>query len=737
MKLSRLLILAIIPVILLSCGKQEQWFPFKPIKAEGISVTDQTHWLDAPAGKHGFLNMDGDHFSFEDGTPVKFWGVNICSEKPYVSGEVADEWVDNLKRFGVNAVRFHKFTSDALTGNSSVNPDSSMMVRFDYFHNRLRIAGIYYGWSPIYGHIPLPGDSAAILNYSEVKNSGLSDHLKASTIGLVNWAEDLQDLQMQLILNLLNRTNSVNGKRYADDPALIFVEIQNEDNIYFATTQRVIETCPEYRSLLSGRFSEWLTKKYGSQEKLIQSWGQGNFDFAREFAKDSSEWHLKKGNICPIANHGVFDYEYKKSVENNSKMPVYLLDMLSFLYTQQQNFYDRAVGMIRSTGYKGAIVASCWQAGSGFSHFFNLNNDYRTGIIDRHNYFGGGTGHRLNPGKVNNESMLKVPGSGLLSTGMQKVLGRPFVFSEWMSLAPNEWTAEAVPLIASYGMGLQGWDGSFAFASNDTEYSPTLQSANHGVYNVESPLHLGLYPAVANMIYRKDISEGELISTRNVNMAELEKGNIGFIELSEQEGDQKSFRSTIPSEILAVGKVPVSFTPGFIPTDTPDLDKWIDTIQHSINATNGQLQWHYGENAWFTINTPGTMGLVGFPPDSAVNIGDITIKTSNEFAVILISCMNPGQTIQTADELVVTTLARAKNTGMVYNENHTELLEVGISPLLMEPVHLSLTVKGKGKATVTVLNHLGYKTGKTFNSGDEEIILDGQKTQAFYYLLKY
>jgi hypothetical protein len=583
----------------------------------------------------------------------------------------------------------------------------------------------------------LPGDSARLINYSEVVNSGLTDHLKGSAIGLVNFAEDLQDLQMELILNLLNRKNSLSGLKYADDPALIFVEIQNEDNIYFATTQRVLETCPTYRAILAKRFSDWLRQKYGTQEKLIKSWGIENFNFAREFSKDTSQWHLLKRNICPIANHGVFDYEYKKAVEHNTIMPAYLLDMLSFLYLQQQNFYDRAVSMIRSTGYKGAIVASCWQAGSGVSHFYNLYNDYLTGIIDRHNYFGGGTGHSLQPGKVNNESMLEIPGSGLLSTGMQKVQGRPFVFSEWMSLVPNEWTAEAVPLIAAYGMGLQGWDGSFAFASNDTGYSTTIQSSNHGVYNVESPLQLGLYPAIANMIYRNDIKEGDLLGTRNVNIPALEKGIIGFVELSDQSGDQKTFRSTVPSEVLAIGKFPVSFTSEFIPTVAPELQTWLDTLNRTIKATNKQLEWHYGEKPWFTINTPGTAGFVGFLPSQPVTIGEITIRSSNEFAVILLSCMDPEKTIQSADKLILTTIARAKNTGMKYNEDHTELIDVGTSPLLLEPVSLSLTLKGRGTPKITVLDHLGFSTTKTLKENGEEITFDGEKTHAIYYLLEY
>ncbi len=114
-------------------------------------------------------------------------------------------------------------------------------------------------------------------------------------------------------------------------------------------------------------------------------------------------------------------------------------------------------------------MGSCWQAGDNLSHYYNLYADYQAGIVDRHNYFGGGAGgNDIKPGKISrkNTAMVSHPGSGLLGTGMQMVKDAPFSMSEWMSELPNEWTAEASPIIGIYGLGLQGWDASFAYACN-------------------------------------------------------------------------------------------------------------------------------------------------------------------------------------------------------------------------------------------------------------------------------
>ena len=60
-----------------------------------------------PAGKHGFLTVQGERFVFEDGTPVRFWGTNLNSgacfpEKPY-----AEKLAKRLAAYGCNMVRFH------------------------------------------------------------------------------------------------------------------------------------------------------------------------------------------------------------------------------------------------------------------------------------------------------------------------------------------------------------------------------------------------------------------------------------------------------------------------------------------------------------------------------------------------------------------------------------------------------------------------------------------------------
>jgi hypothetical protein len=700
----------------------KDWFPFAPHDYFRSGSLDLSDWIERPAGKHGFLNYKGKDFVFEDGTGIKFWGVNIASNRPFVDSQEAIKWTKFLTKYGINGVRFHKFTWGATDKINSTVITNEKWKNFDFFCKTLRDAGIYYSWSHIYGHRVLPGDSARLLAYQEIVNTKFPwSHLNSSTASLVNFAGDLQRLNIELTVNMLNHVNPHTGKRYADDPALSFVELQNEDNIFWGAIEETLKQTPTYRKLLCEKFTRWLAEKYQTQENLSKAWQNQGLENGAS---------LDKKNIYPNPSHGFFSSAYEKAVEEKRPVPLYIADRASFLYEEQMKFYQKFIQAIRDTGYRGIIIGSCWQAGSGLSHFYNLHTDYVAGPIDRHNYFGGGGGHSLQPGKVDNTAMVSRPGSGLLSTGFQRVTDRPFQISEWMSLIPTEWTAESAPLIATYGMGLQGWDASYAFAMDFTEFTNTIQS--HGVYNVTSPTHLALYPALAAMVHRSDIHEAEVIANRNVNINDLKNGKINFIEKTSQSYDVKRFESSVPMEALAVGGVTVSFD-STEKDFQKDLSRYWDRKKKVISSATGQLQWSYAGKGYATINTAGTKGLIGFGENKKFTLGTVTIQTPNEFAVVFVTSLAKDKGIDQSNRVLVTSIARARNSGMTFNDEKTELLEIGSSPILMEPVLVNIQVDGGRKGLIYVLDHVGSRTGVTIPLKNGKATLDGKRHKAIYY----
>ena len=686
-------------------------------------------WLDAPAGKHGFLKMKEKDLVFEDGTPVKFWGVNICSEKPFVDSGKVKEFVDMLSFNGINGVRFHKYTWNATDPNYSTIPDSDKFRKMDYFQASLKERGIYYGWSHIYGHKVRPADSSKLLAYNEIANLSYPwSHLNGTTSSLVNFAKDLQDLNIELTLNLLNRTNPYTGIKYANDPALAFVEFQNEDNIFWGAIERSLGQAPTYRALLCKKFSAWLKEKYGNDPNLRNAWGQA-------LPKEES---ILSENVYPRPNHDIFTKVYNRSIEQNEKIPQDILDKMAFLYQTQMTYYKRFEKAVREIGYKGLIISSNWQAGSGFSHFYNLHTDYEIGPIDRHNYFGGGSGgHTLDTGIVKNKTMLSKPGSGLLGTGTQQVSNRPFFISEWMSLIPNQYTAESSPIVATYGMGLQGWDASFSFAVDFPHYSNTLQSPGGGVYNVTSPLQMGLYPALSTMIYRGDITEAPIVAEKNVHLPSLNKGQLGFVEKVYQGYDDKSFRGSVPPEVLAYGKAPIVFSSAYKKTDPFSL-KWAGTQENKvITSITKELEWNYAHKGYITINTENTKGVIGFTDNKEIKLGQWKIQIKNDFSVVYLTNLDSNKGMDSCKRILITALGKARNKGMKYSQNGKKLIEKGGPPIEMEAIDFVLTSKRTDVAKLKVLDHMGRETEMELAMKNNEIRIEGSKHKTLYYLLEY
>lgn len=703
------------------------WFVFNPSSSIQTSEIRMTDWIEKPAGKHGCVQMKGDRFVFEDGTPVKFWGTNIASDLPFMEPNEVKKWIPFLTGYGFNSVRFHKFTWHATDGIHSTVLTYQKWKNFDFLCNELRNNGIYYGWSHIYGHKVMPGDSSRVIAYREVAGTKFPwSHLSGTTSALVNFAEDLQDLNIELTVNMLNHVNPHTGLRYADDPALSFVEFQNEDDIFWGAIEESLKQAPTYRKILCEKFSQWLKNKYGTTENLKKAWNNEGLDEGES---------LEQNNVYPRPNHGLFSWEYDQAIKESRPVKQHFLDKMNFLYEEQMKFYKNFEKAIRQTGYKGALVGSCWQAGTGLSHILNLHTDYEVGIIDRHNYFGGGKGHSLAPGKFDNPAMVSKIGSGLFGTGLQQVSDRPFALSEWMSLIPTEWTAESAPIIATYGIGLHGWDASYVFATDIPNYSPVIQHPHGGIYNATSPTQLALYPALTRMIYRNDVSEGKVVVNRKVGLEAMQNGETAFKDVVKQDYDRKSIEGSFALQLMAAGKVVLTFGPNSRLELAGNIEKlWKDS---TVTSNTGELTWSEKGKGYFTINTAGTKGLVGFAKGKKFDLGEISLSTDNEFAVILITSPEQGKTISECRKMLITTIARARNTDMNYNDDRTELIEVGKTPVILEPVKVSISVKGQPRLKCSQLDHNGNRTLEQLTSEKGVLTLDGAATKTIYYLVEF
>jgi hypothetical protein len=405
-----------------------------------------------------------------------------------------------------------------------------------------------------------------------------------------------------------------------------------------------------------------------------------------------------------------------------------MLDTAAYLYELQTRYYQRFAAAIRATGYQGMVTGSNWQTSGGIPHLYNLLTDRSVGRIDRHNYVGGHGADSMKPGVTENDSsMLWQPGGALLSTGFQQFSDRPFGLTEWMEQAPNEWAAEAPPLIAFYGFGLQGWDVAYEGNNTQAAFDRTYGTWLH----VQGPLDLGLYPAVARAIYRGDISEGALIASQHISLDALRSGQQVTADAVAQYGDNKVITSSIPSEALAAGRVAMTVQDMATASLMPDLGTAI--ADHCIVSSTTQLTWHYAshDTSYVTVNTPGTKGVIGFAAHAPIVLGDVTMTIKTPFAVVLMTALDRDKTLATSASALITALARERNTGMTLDAEH-RITAVGTAPILLEPVQASLTL-GRPIRTVFLLDHDGRRTARTAVYAGQTITIDGVHDQTMYY----
>jgi hypothetical protein len=685
------------------------WFAFVPIHDTGPSIVGLEDWLDKPAGIHGGVRMEGDDFRFEDGTPVKFWGTNLSYALNAPAKADAQFTAARFAKLGVNGLRMHKFTGANWEGIGNENDATQMqpegLDRLDYFCQQLGQRGVYYGWSHTFNFTVRPGNKSRLAGFEELMKHG------GKTYAVINWAEDVQDLLIEQVVRLLEHKNPYTGKTYAEDPALSFIELQNEDDIFFWTSSGAYDDFPTYRKLLLARYSQWLKAKYGTQEKLAAAW---------EAALKPDE-KLAADSVTVLANPWPMSDQHLPVTRGGERTR--LLDNAAFLHDTQNRFYTRFVNAIRKTGYPGPLVGSPWQAPPMLPHYYNLKSDAMVGYIDRHNYFG----------EALDDTMLKSPGSGYFSTGLQQVAGRPFAVSEWIHVYPSLYSAEGPVIMAAYGLGLQGWDASYEFQS--TSIKPTekdiVGQPPYGVWNADAPTQLGQNPVLSRMVLRGDVKQAPIISVRRVSPADLQQGKFNFSDTIEQKADVKTFTGSVPAESLAAGRDLVEFVDTTAPSTFPDMARYKKA--GVITSATGQLKWDSAAGL-ITIDTDGTQGAVGFMPAKPIQLSRISIKPACKYASILATALEQKASLESGKHVLICAIARNANSGFrCLSIDGKSIIDNGHSPVMLEPVKAQISFGGRRISAVNILDHDGRGVRSQAAFQGDTFTIDGAKDKALYY----
>ena len=685
------------------------------------SITDLGGLLRKPAGQLGFVQRKGSVLVV-GGQPQKFWGcgANVEGGKPRPWQE---QWARYLAKHGINMVRQHTVESHLglpKREGGKLAFDEKKLDQWDWWFSTLKKHGIYMTWSLFYAHHVTREDGYDL--FDELPQAGNAN--VRSTSGFVTVEPKLQESEWAYLEALLLHKNPYTGMRYLDDPALAVVEIRNEDSIFWHSPLNELaqgQKFPKHTARLKQRWSEWLKKKYATDEKLKAAWGAG----------------ARPADSLSNASMGAYAaWEMKADGPQQNKAEKERLgDWVRFLAELQRDGYVEREKKLRALGFKAVTVTTAWRAGDAAADPANTWTDDAMDMIDRHNYFGGGEGgHNVKEGKVENLTHMGMPGGGLLASGLYQVEDKPFSMTEWTQLPPNPWKLEAAPLMAFYGYGLQGWDVSYHFLSSRNRMGggwPNMSS-----YVTDTPHVIGQFPALAFALYKGHVAEAPLAAARRMKPDALFHGIDALGQDFTGGGyDAKATKGSLatPQEVLAIGRVTCKFADDAKAAEKVDWSQYWDKEKKVVRSMTGQLAWDYGRRI-VTLAGPKTHAVIGFAGGASFDLPGVKVEVRTPFVSLIFTPLD-DQPLAVSKHILITAMARDKQTGTEYSEDGSRLLKAGGPPLLMEPVTATISLKGPTPLEVHPVDLYGVPTDVKVPLKAGSFTIDG-RYQAYLYEVK-
>ncbi len=624
------------------------------------AVLDLSHLNEDVAGETGFVRVAEDgSFIRGDGEPIRFWSVisRVDFRIQNMSAEEIDQFYRFLAKRGVNMVRLFATLEMAEEGAEITDYDRGQVEAIWRAVAIGKEHGVYSIICPYWAHFTVP------------ESWGLAGGEQSPT-GLLFFNPTLQDAYKEWVRELYTAPNPYTGIPLKDDPAVAILQIQNEDSMFFWTTQGLH---PEQRRILHRQFGDWLVEKHGSLEAAIEAWdGQSEPDD-----------DLEAGIVSMIDPPSMI---WHMTQDLSGGRALRMRDQTEFLARLQHDFYaDMADYLRNEMGCRQLINASNWRTGSqlrledlerwSYSAVdVGALNRYSTGI-----HSGPNAGYRIDPGHyIVNRSILRNPLQ--VPTNVRQNLGEPFVLTEAAWVTPNFYQTEGPMLMAAY-MGLTGVDSACWFdASHYTwqldprrTFWPVVEGETGyalGKWTGMIPTQVGMFPANALMHRMGYVQQGEpaVHEARPLeHIFERREPIIAEAESFDPIRDTQDLRGATGVDVAEVSRLaflvgPVHVEYGGDPEDTRviDLAPYIDGEAEVVRSNTGELELRYGVGV-FTLDAPKAQGVTGFLSEAGgrFELGDVEIRSENDYATIQLVSMDGLPLAESRQVLVqVGTVAR-------------------------------------------------------------------------------
>ncbi len=459
-----------------------KWLTYDPPIGQSKTGALDFSWLnDAPVGKHGFVVPGGEKFVFEDGTPVKFFGVNLGFGSAVPDKKVAEAIAEDLYRSGANIARIH--CTDATYGGvidytqektGLLNPVE--MDKLDYLVYCLREKGIY---------LHLDTTAARIFKAADGFTEEELEYLGTSARAVRFFDERVIELEKEYMTRFLTHRNPYTGLRFVDDPAVAIIQYTNENSI---TWYQIPGTRTAFDKVLNLRFNAWLCDKYGSREALKQAWTNADGVCTLQDSEDPLAGTVIRP---PLGCWGEPLTEWNAPADS-IHCPIRHAEHMKFLQELEENTFKGIYKMLRELGYRSAINLSNYPEAA-----LDLKMNTLGDVTEKNPYWNHPIGPYEPPSRFYPEEMASIDprqhrdvhnSHSLGVASRARAAGKPFMITEWNATNTTPFRADALFQIAAYG-ALQDWDGftlfNYSFYGTEEQFFGTRCFDSYFISNVD------------------------------------------------------------------------------------------------------------------------------------------------------------------------------------------------------------------------------------------------------------
>ncbi len=457
------------------------WIPLhadRPIEEGSALDFSEMRPTGKPCGAFGRVVARGGHFEFEGlpGVPQRFYGLNLCMEANYPKTlEDARTLAKTLARVGYNAVRIHHHDGYCIAKGdpTATRLDEEMMRRMDNLVAACTEEGLYISTDLFVSRtrVPVPWRAVGV---DRDGNLSMADMKKCAPVH-----EGVFSNYVAFAANWLNHVNSHTGRRYAEEPALSWINLINEGDLDEGSSER-----PGWQEA----WEKWLAGKRDCQKHQLN-------------INDRNPNKNLRDSATPR------DWDSPATIPNGLGKNRHGRAYLLFLRDVEARFVARMREFLRGIGCRALVsdMNDTWGCTAAFMKVRGEALDY----VDSHFY----VDHPAflekawrRPSWCPNTNPFREEAQGAAAVSALRVFGRPFTVSEYNFCGPGRYRGVGGIAIGAEA-ALQDWAGLWRFAwSHDLEGALAPGTRPAGYFDIsKDPMQLASERASVCLFLRRDI----------------------------------------------------------------------------------------------------------------------------------------------------------------------------------------------------------------------------------------